>query len=65
MENDKNHNLYVEGYGGVEIEGLNDEMLDVACHTQAFLSSMYSIFRRKIISVMTISKMYILTTLFM
>lgn len=40
MENDKNHNLYVEGYGGVEIEGLNDEMLDVACHTQAFLSSM-------------------------
>jgi hypothetical protein len=40
MANDKNHNLYVEGYGGVEIEGLNDEMLDVACHTQAFLINM-------------------------
>lgn len=37
---DTNHNLYVEGYGGVEIEGLNDEMLDVAVATQHFLSNM-------------------------
>lgn len=37
---DTNHNLYVEGYGGVEIEGLNDEMLDVATATQAFLHNM-------------------------
>ncbi len=37
---DTNHNLYVEGYGGVEIEGLNDEMLDVAVATQVFLQNM-------------------------
>jgi len=37
---DTNHNLYVEGFGGVEIEGLNDEMLDVAVHTQSFLEVM-------------------------
>ncbi len=40
QEHDTNNNLYVEGYGGVEIEGLNDEMLDVAYHTQTFLQSM-------------------------
>ncbi|MCC8152755.1 MAG: hypothetical protein LIP01_00165 [Tannerellaceae bacterium] len=37
---DTNNNLYVEGYGGTEIEGLNDEMLDVAVHTQTFLEVM-------------------------
>lgn len=37
---DTNQNLYVEGYGGVEIEGLNDEMLDVAVATQTFLANM-------------------------
>ena len=37
---DTNHNLYVEGPGGVEIKGLNDEMLDVAVHTQTFLDVM-------------------------
>jgi hypothetical protein len=40
QEHDTNNNLYVEGYGGVEIEGLNDEMLDVAYHTQTFLQTM-------------------------
>lgn len=40
QEHDTNNNLYVEGYGGVEIEGLNDEMLDVAYHTQVFLKTM-------------------------
>lgn len=40
QEHDTNHNLYVEGPGGVEIEGLNDEMLDVAVHTQVFLDVM-------------------------
>ena len=40
QEHDTDNNLYVEGYGGVEIEGLDDEMLDVACHTQTFLQSM-------------------------
>ena len=34
QEHDTNHNLYVEGPGGVEIKGLNDEMLDVAVHTR-------------------------------
>lgn len=37
---DTDHNLYVEGPGGVEIRGLNDEMLDVAVHTQTFLEVM-------------------------
>ncbi|MGI6222214.1 MAG: hypothetical protein ACOYJG_01235 [Prevotella sp.] len=36
MANDKDHDLFVEGYGGVEIEGLNDEMFDVACWTTRF-----------------------------
>lgn len=40
QEHDTDNNLYVEGYGGVEIEGLDDEMLDVAYHTQTFLQSM-------------------------
>ena len=40
QEHDTNHNLYVEGPGGVEIKGLNDEMLDVAVHTQTFLDVM-------------------------
>jgi hypothetical protein len=38
MQHDKNHNLFVEGYGGVEIKGLNEEMLDVAVHTQKLFS---------------------------
>lgn len=37
---DKNNNLFIEGYGGTEIEGLNDEMLDVAVWTQAFFKAM-------------------------
>lgn len=40
MQHDTNHNLYVEGYGGVEIKGLNDEMLDVAVHTQKLFEVM-------------------------
>ncbi len=43
QENDTDNNLYVEGYGGTEIEGLNDEMLDVAVWTQVFLSDMAKI----------------------
>ncbi|MDR0792343.1 MAG: hypothetical protein LBE82_03475, partial [Chitinophagaceae bacterium] len=31
---------YIKGYGGVEIEGLNDVMLDVQVHTQQFLEVM-------------------------
>ena len=34
---DTNHNGYIEGYGGVEIEGLDDEMLDVQVNTYRFL----------------------------
>lgn len=40
LQHDKNKNLYIEGYGGTEIEGLNDEMLDVAVYTQCFLEVM-------------------------
>lgn len=40
QKNDKDNNLYVEGYGGTEIKGLNDEMLDVAVETYAFLEVM-------------------------
>ncbi|MEJ7678216.1 MAG: hypothetical protein WKG06_10220 [Segetibacter sp.] len=40
QQNDTNHNGYTEGYGGVEIEGLNEEMLDVQVHTQSFLEVM-------------------------
>ena len=36
-QHDTNHNGYIEGYGGVEIEGLNDEMLDVQINTYRFL----------------------------
>jgi hypothetical protein len=34
---DTNHNGYIEGYGGVEIEGLDEEMLDVQINTWRFL----------------------------
>lgn len=37
QQHDTNHNGYIEGYGGVEIEGLNDEMLDVQINTYRFL----------------------------
>jgi glycogen debranching enzyme len=37
QQHDTNHNGYIEGYGGVEIEGLNDEMLDVQIATYRFL----------------------------
>ena len=40
QEHDTNHNGYIEGYGGVEIEGLNAEMLDVQVATQRFLEAM-------------------------
>jgi glycogen debranching enzyme len=40
QEHDTNHNGYIEGYGGVEIKGLNDEMLDVQVETQLFLEAM-------------------------
>ncbi|WP_146186491.1 hypothetical protein [Pedobacter sp. HMWF019] len=40
MEHDTNGNLFVEGYGGVEIKGLNEEMLDVAVHTQGLFTVM-------------------------
>ena len=40
QEHDTNHNGYIEGYGGVEIEGLNAEMLDVQVATQRFLEVM-------------------------
>lgn len=53
QKHDTNHNLYVEGYGGTEIEGLNDEMLDVAVSTQSFLqnmSQMASLFDEPVLS---------------
>lgn len=40
QQHDTNKNGYIEGYGGVEIEGLNEEMLDVQVHTQKFLACM-------------------------
>ncbi|WP_235906178.1 alpha-L-rhamnosidase-related protein [Ginsengibacter hankyongi] len=40
QEHDTNHNGYIEGYGGVEIAGLNAEMLDVQVATQRFLEVM-------------------------
>ena len=40
QEHDTDHNGYIEGYGGVEIEGLNDEMLDVQINTCLFLDVM-------------------------
>ena len=39
-QHDANSNGYIEGYGGVEIEGLNEEMLDVQVQTQIFLRVM-------------------------
>jgi hypothetical protein len=40
QEHDTNHNGYIEGYGGAEIEGLNSEMLDVQVETEVFLETM-------------------------
>jgi hypothetical protein len=40
MAHDSNHNLFVEGSGGVEIEGLDAEMFDVACNTAEFFKDM-------------------------
>jgi glycogen debranching enzyme len=40
QQHDANHNGYIEGYGGVEIKGLNAEMLDVQVATQRFLEVM-------------------------
>jgi hypothetical protein len=40
QEHDTNHNGYIEGYGGAEIEGLNSEMLDVQVATKVFLETM-------------------------
>ena len=37
QQHDTNHNGYIEGAGGVEIEGLNDELLDVQINTYEFL----------------------------
>ncbi|MEO6870333.1 MAG: hypothetical protein ABI168_11850 [Ginsengibacter sp.] len=39
-QHDTTNNGYIEGYGGVEIEGLNEEMLDVQVQTQIFLRVM-------------------------
>ena len=40
QEHDTDHNGYIEGYGGAEIEGLNSEMLDVQVATCVFLETM-------------------------
>lgn len=40
MAHDSNNNLFVEGNGGVEIEGLDAEMFDVACNTAMFFKDM-------------------------
>ena len=40
QEHDTDHNGYIEGYGGAEIEGLNSEMLDVQVATAVFLETM-------------------------
>ena len=37
QQHDTNHNGYIEGFGGAEIEGLDDEMLDVQVNTFKFL----------------------------
>lgn len=37
QQHDTNHDGYIEGYGGAEIEGLNEEMLDVQVNTVEFL----------------------------
>ncbi|HAH25549.1 MAG TPA: hypothetical protein DCL77_17625 [Prolixibacteraceae bacterium] len=50
QQHDTNNNGYIEGYGGVEIEGLNEEMLDVQVNTYLFLdilSQMASLFNEK------------------
>ncbi|MEX6690413.1 hypothetical protein QTN47_23075 [Danxiaibacter flavus] len=46
QQHDTNKNGYIEGYGGVEIEGLNEEMLDVQVHTQKFLACMSAMARQ-------------------
>ena len=38
QQHDSNQNGYIEGSGGAEIEGLNDEMLDVQLNTYEFLN---------------------------
>jgi hypothetical protein len=43
QEHDTDHNGYIEGYGGAEIEGLNSEMLDVQVATAVFLESIADI----------------------
>ncbi len=40
QQHDTDNNGYIEGYGGVEIAGLNEEMLDVQVHTYSFLEAM-------------------------
>jgi len=50
QQHDTNLNGYIEGFGGAEIEGLNDEMLDVQVNTFKFLeilSKMAGIFNNK------------------
>ncbi len=50
QQHDTNHNGYFEGNGGVEIEGLDDEMLDVQINSFRFLevmSEMAAIFNDK------------------
>ena len=37
-ENDQNKNLFPDGFGMMEIHGLNSEMIDVACYTQKAFS---------------------------
>lgn len=37
QQHDTNSNGYIEGFGGAEIEGLNEEMLDVQINTLKFL----------------------------
>ena len=36
---DQNHNLFPEGYGIMEVSGLNAELIDVAVYTQQALEA--------------------------
>ena len=56
QEHDTNHNGYIEGYGGAEIEGLNSEMLDVQVATAVFLESMSDM--AKVLNDMNAAKTY-------
>ncbi|GAC1426419.1 MAG: hypothetical protein NVSMB67_29200 [Flavisolibacter sp.] len=56
QEHDTNHNGYIEGYGGVEIEGLNAEMLDVQIATELFLEAMGNM--AAILKDITVAKAY-------